>query len=411
MNELFGKAHRTVLGAILILAAVASLIFSPRRWREMRASWLFGERFDEAQDNAFHLFKHIRLHHPQIRAKYVISSNSRDYKKVEELGGCITPHSLEHYKHWITARFLISAHHGYLAPAWGIWGRLIPRRLKTAKSVMLQHGVTAIQMHTIKYARRHPHALITTVSERERQLLINAGGHSSDTVQVLGFARFDALKERESIRRQILFMPTWRRWLAPATSIYQGAQRSAAGESFESSLYYRSISKLLNHPELHRILSENHYEFLYFPHPNMQNYIDSFEVENPRVKVGSAAEHDLQNLIKQSAILISDFSSVAFDFAFMKRPVVYYHFDIEAFFAGGHRNQQGFFDFKEDGFGPQTSSAEEVMEEIRLLTCTDNLPSMASPYRERAESFFAFHDQRNCARIYDRLQAMGNELR
>lgn len=406
MNELFGKFRRAVVGTILIFTALASLMFSPRRRQEMRATWLFGERFDEAQDNAFHLFKYIRLHHPQVKAKYVISANARDRKKIEELGDCIPPHGIEHYKYWMTARFLISAHHGYLSPAWGVWNRLIPRKLKMAKSVMLQHGVTAIQMHTIKYARTYPHALITAVSERERQLLIESGGHSSDAVQVLGFARFDALKEGADSRRQILFMPTWRRWLAPGALGHRPGQRSSADGAFESSLYYQSISTFLNHHELHRILSENDYEFLYFPHPNMQSYADSFEVKNPRVKIGKATEHDLQNLIKQSAILISDFSSVTFDFAFMKRPIIYYHFDIEEFFAGGHRNEQGFFDFKKNGFGPQVFSAAELIEEIRSLLRTESLPSMTSPYKERAESFFAFHDQRNCTRIYDRLRSM-----
>ena len=49
--------------------------------------------------------------------------------------------------------------------------------------------------------------------------------------------------------------------------------------------------------------------------------------------------------------MLTDYSSVAFDFAYLRKPIVYAHFDKEAFFSGEHSYTAGYFDYERDGFG------------------------------------------------------------
>lgn len=408
MRQLFLKIRRVIVAAVYGFFALVRLGLSPSTRRALRGTWLFGERLTEARDNAFHLFAYVRRHHPEIKAKYLIGPSSSDYGKVAQIGECVKPDSLSHYMHWFMARFLIATDHGYITPRWGWWSRLIPRNRKRTRSIMLQHGVTAIRMHRIMFASWSPHALITTVSDRERQLLIETGGHESTSVRTLGFARYDALKANSQTVRQILYMPTWRRWLDPKRqpmTIFKPPQDARL--NFRSSTYFKAISALIHHPELRQVLAEAGYELIFYPHPQMQQFTNVFDEPRHPVRICSAEEHDLGELIRKSHLLVTDFSSVTFDFAYMGRSTIYYQFDEQQFFAGIHDSQKAYFDLHEDGFGPVAATPDDVISEIARLTQgvqQGNQPPMPSKYKQRADSFFRFQDEQNCARIFEWLR-------
>jgi len=59
---------------------------------------------------------------------------------------------------------------------------------------------------------------------------------------------------------------------------------------------------------------------------------------------------DYQELIKESSLLITDYSSIFFDFAYLKKPVIYTHFDYNEYRE--NHVPEGYFNYKNDGFGP-----------------------------------------------------------
>ena len=59
------------------------------------------------------------------------------------------------------------------------------------------------------------------------------------------------------------------------------------------------------------------------------------------------------------ALLVTDYSSVFFDVAFLRKPVVYYQFDEEEFRK--YHYQKGYFDFRRDGFGPVCTTQEALL--------------------------------------------------
>ena len=87
----------------------------------------------------------------------------------------------------------------------------------------------------------------------------------------------------------------------------------------------------------------------------------------------------LQPLFAQAAVFVTDYSSVAFEIAYLEKPVVYYQFDAESFFAGGHTSQTGYFDYQRDGYGPVAATEEDLL--ARLEATLDG--SVASQYAER----------------------------
>ena len=99
-------------------------------------------------------------------------------------------------------------------------------------------------------------------------------------------------------------------------------------------------------------------------------------------------------------MMVTDYSSVAFDFAYLKKPIIYAQFDGESFFKN-HSYGEGYFSYKEDGFGPITKTVEQTVDEMIYYMKTDC--QMKEEYRERINRFFAYTDRNNCRRVYDEL--------
>ena len=134
----------------------------------------------------------------------------------------------------------------------------------------------------------------------------------------------------------------------------------------------------------------------------MQPYISAFHTDCERIKIASAPQYDVQTLLNESAMLITDYSSVAFDMAYMGKPVCYYHFDYAEYRKGQH--PEGYFSYERDGFGTVVHTEAEVVSFVQ--TSVDNLFALADIYRERAERFFTIRNKDNCARIYEAVRKL-----
>ena len=135
-----------------------------------------------------------------------------------------------------------------------------------------------------------------------------------DTIQALyldrvptGFPRLDGWHHIQVNPRQIVLMPTWRLYLAQNPNTV-----------FEETAYFRAYRDLINSPELSNLLIEKDLKLVFYLHHNMRKYVDSFHTDCPNIEVVYRDDtYDIQELLKESALLITDYSSVHFDFAYM----------------------------------------------------------------------------------------------
>src|SRR5699024_1693830 len=118
-----------------------------------------------------------------------------------------------------------------------------------------------------------------------------------DEVVVTGLSRFETLFKKDiPLKRQVLIIPTWRDWITN-------------NEIFEESEYFYRYKELLFDPRLKEISEKYGVEFVFCLHPNMQDYVDYFK-EAP-VTIIRQGDRDVQDLIKESSIMLTDYSSVA----------------------------------------------------------------------------------------------------
>lgn len=346
-----------------------------------RKVWLIGERTYKAQDTGYAFFKFIRRKHPNMEAFYVIDKNSRESANVEPLGNVIDYKSKEHIFYSIIAKKVISSHHpDYLYP---IRTAAFKKKVKADK-VFLQHGVMGTKNMVANYGKNAPSGFDTDFfmvsSDFEKDMIVNDFGYEPEEVFVTGLSRFDTLFAKDvEVKRQILIIPTWRDWIIN-------------DEMFFESEYYERYRNLMNNEDLHKLAKDHDFEIVFCLHPNMQRFSKYFE--NPSVRIINQGEVDVQRLIKESALMITDYSSVGFDFSFLHKPVVYYQFD-RARFIG---QRPSHLDLDNDLPGEIVVNENDIIE---LITdYAKNGFRMKEQYIKRANKFIKYRDLSSSERIF-----------
>lgn len=348
-----------------------------------REIWVIGELPYKAQDNGLHFFKYVRDNHPEIDAYYVIDQDSPERRNLEGYDNVLNFRSSEHIKTLLLADKVISTHNpNFLYPT------LNPEYVNkiSADRVFLQHGVTAAKWMVPNYgkgASGFKTDLVMVCSEREKQFFVEDFGYDEDEVAVAGFARFDVLLDGsvEVNARQLMVMPTWRPWLQDP-------------DTFAESDYFREWRGLLKSERFRSVVDDLDLEVVLCLHPNMQQYSGLFE--EPGIRVVLQGEIDVQYLMKESAVLLTDYSSVAFDFAFLQKPVGYFQFDADRF-AQPHADPQTEFP------GPICTDPSAVIDFVERSF--QNNAEMDPEYRERAKRFLVETDRSYCALIFDAISS------
>src|SRR5699024_1487226 len=181
---------------------------------------------------------------------------------------------------------------------------------------------------------------------------------------------------------QILIIPALRPWLQDP-------------ETFTESEYFERWSSFLSAEAITGLVEEHGCEVIFCLHPNMQQFTQHFV--RPGVTVVSQGEVDVQYLMKRSAVMITDYSSVAFDFAFLDKRVAYYQFDSRRF-AQPHVSAQ------EDLPGPTFVDEEDLT--AWLTDVLTGLDDDANEYRRRSHRFLTYRDRRANERTFDAITAV-----
>ena len=356
-----------------------------------RGLWLIQERGFDARDNGYWFFRHLRENHPEINACFVIDPGSPDAEKVARLGDTVPWRSIRHHLKYLAADYLISTHVMPASPDLMAYYHLRQAGIRArGKQVFLQHGIISNDMAIMHYPRLRLD-LFVCGARKEYEALRRDLGFPDGILRYLGLCRYDRLAPGSAGRKEILIMPTWRGSDYPR------------GEAFRETEYFRRFQSLLNREELIRLAEEKDLRILFYPHIEIQPELSRFTASSDRVVLADWRNYDVQDLLKRCAMLVTDYSSVYFDVAYMEKPVVYYQFDRDEFYRIHYG--QGYFSFENDGFGPVLTEEEALVREIRA--CAERGFTVTEEYGARIAAFFPRRDQKNCERTYEAIRNLG----
>ena len=128
--------------------------------------------------------------------------------------------------------------------------------------------------------------------------------------------RFRQLDRNAAPERRILYAPSWRAYLVGLN--IGGVWEKREGAFLESD-YYKGVTAFLHDPVLHAWLEENDYTLDFKLHPIFSGYRGLFGDSGGRVRIVETADTP-----EHYAMFVTDFSSYAFDFLYLGRPVYSY---------------------------------------------------------------------------------------
>ncbi|MCM2675734.1 CDP-glycerol glycerophosphotransferase family protein [Alkalicoccobacillus plakortidis] len=110
---------------------------------------------------------------------------------------------------------------------------------------------------------------------------------------------------------------------------------------------------------------------------------------------------DITDLYLMSDILITDYSSVFFDYAILKRPIFFFTYDIELY----RGKIRGFyFDLEKEAPGPLVMNTNQIVEEIKKIEGLDNKNDQF--YKGFLERFCYLDDGRSAAKTVEEIFAL-----
>ena len=361
-----------------------------------------------AGDNALELFKYVNSIDTNVRTYFVLEKSSQDeyeymtssplakfkklmgftkpskqFAELQKIGNVLSYRSLKHRICALFCEFIIT-YNTIIYPFWGNYAYI--SGLARSKTVFLQHGVTKDSVAEWLNDFDKPLALLSCVSDREKDSFNNPDyGYSSDIIKTLGFPRFDRLEDTN--KKEIVLMPSWRRQLDQFSP-----------SDFVKTDFYKVFNNLITDDELMDFARENGYTVIFKPHRNLHKFISAF-TKHPDV----VFDLDLENYTEtfnNASLIVTDFSSIAFDFAYMKKPLIYYQFDNDYHFDV----ESAYFQYESDGFGPVVRTQEDLRSEIFAII--EKGCKMDEVYEKRVDGFFKYRDRNNSERVYEEISRL-----
>lgn len=358
--------------------------------------WLISDRIDNAGDNGEVLFKYITEHKPQgVRPVFVIGEVAKPEVKARlaAIGEVMIAEDKRYPLYFLAADKIISSSAGeFTINAFG-GKRGYYIDLYRFTYYFMNHGVNCGDCSKwLNRFNKNIHIFFTTGESERRNIIDRNYNYGEENVQITGLARFDALYDNP--QKQLLILPTWRR---AYTQCYDDKTSSVYFDGFKETDFYRFYNGLMNDERLLETMRRKGYTGLFCLHPIfMKQYVDFVQNDVFRVNEGFV---DYNKAFAESTVMVTDYSTIAFDFAFLNKPIVYTQFDKEEFYANQIYDEC--FDYANEGFGPVCEDLDSAVNALIEVIENDG----ANQYLDRINQFFVYHDQNNAKRILEAVLA------
>ncbi len=320
--------------------------------------------------------------------------------------------SREYYEALARARYVVANDH---------WPRWFLRRPDQV-CVQTWHGAPLkLQGHALADRPKAVHAYRRALAQRAEnwQYLLSPGPFATpiletafpvgEAVLETGIPRTDLLVGAggdgvaERVKRRlglagktvVLYAPTYRDSLAyrPATRVAQLRDVPVYGADVRHRGGYR-LGQLLDFAALHAALGDGHV-VLFRKHPRI---LDGLPVAAEPFVRDVSDFPDAIELLLAADVLVTDYSSLAFDFASTGRPIVFFTPDVETY----RDDVRGFsLDFEGNAPGPLLETTADVIDALRDLDALR--ADCGERYAAFVTSYCSLADGKASSRVVDRV--------
>ena len=387
---------------VALKALVLKLLIGVLRKARRRPLWLFSDRIDHADDNGRAMFEYVAslpTSDEPPECVFGISRRAKEAAQIRRFGRVVDIESFKYKIAFLLSDCVVSAYHTRMHrfPFDDRFAEYAKDLVLRPRFMLLRHGVCQNDTSRVQNRWFDDASFVATVSVREQASMTAASyGYTAREIRVTGFPRYDLLED--NAQKIITFMPTWRKELIE----WDEKGRHKPSTNAARSSFVRMYCELLSDTEFIGHCERAGFSVQVKAHPNLSPVLPLIRTDS-RVRFLDKSK-PYREVFAETSLLVTDYSSVAFDFAYLRKPVIYFQFDKAEYF--GTTYDAGYFDCVRDGFGPVVSSVEEL--KLAIIATIEGGCNLHPEYRGRIDAFFAFDDRENRRRVYEAILAAAN---
>ncbi|MDY4698348.1 CDP-glycerol glycerophosphotransferase family protein [Eubacterium coprostanoligenes] len=359
--------------------------------------WLFSDRIDNAGDSGEVVFKYICEHTPKgVRPIFTIGRAASDEVKnrLEAIGEVVYFEDTEFKYYFLLADKIVSSSAGEFTINAFEDDRPYFVDMYHFDFYFMNHGVNCGDCSAWLNHYNKNIKIFFNTGVNERQAIIDGRYNmTADQCVITGLPRFDALYDDR--KKQLLVLPSWRKSIKGA---YDDKTSSVYYDGFVNTDYYKFYNGLINDERLLAKMREKGYTGLFCLHPIFRKQAVDFKKND--VFAINEGFINYNKVFAESSVMVTDYSTIAFDFAYLKKPIVYTQFDKEEFYKT-QTYDKGFFEYERDGFGPVCYDLDSAVDALIKIIDKD----CENDYIDRVTNFFVNIDKNNSKRVIDTVLA------
>lgn len=377
-----------------------------KRLKKKKQVWLICDRAESADDNGEAIFKYVSKNlSSKIDAYFVVRNASGDYERLLQFGNVVDFDSEQHKELALIcdARISSQSHEVFRNPF--MKEGYLYRDLLHAPLYVAEHGISYGKDFHSWFNRSNRMIDLVLVGAKPEYEMFTAEEYEfrENEVCVSGLPRFDYLEDHKE--KLITIMPSWRAELADHWDNEQG--RWILRSDFESSEYVEFYSSLMNDMRLNSAAKDYGYKLALKLHPIFKEAYDSFRLNKDVIIFDK--EISYREIFARTALLVTDFSSVVYDFTYLNKPVIYAQFDVEEVKKGHTFKWCSDYDYDKDGFGEVETTLDEAVS--RIIEYMRDDCRLKAEYLTRIAAFWdGTRDRNNTKRAVEGILKRNEEL-
>ena len=359
--------------------------------------WLFEDKIYKGGDNGEYLYTYASKQKDGIKKYYILKKGCIDAERFKkENKKFVEFASLKHKLLFLNSDIAFTTHNNSVKHhSFDNFTEKYFRDLYNNKNVCIQHGLTVQKIPDLTNRindNLQRYFLASPVEEKNLKNREYAYNGCENILKITGSPRYDGLKNND--KKQILITPTWRNYLA--LPVLKFTESRGYNNNFKNSDYFKIYNSLINNKKLIDTAKKNGYKIIYLLHPCTSSQINDYD-KNENVELIAATDDlNYEKILTESSLMVTDYSGVQFDFAYMYKPIIYFHPD-----ELPPSYEEGEYKYETMALGEITKTNQETVDllcEYMMNKCV-----IKDKYKERIDRFFRFHDDNNCKRVYEEI--------
>lgn len=275
--------------------------------------WVFFEKnATSAHENAWLTFKRMREMYPQRLIYYAITRDTKSKLNITDKNIIILGTWKYYFIIYLTKLLLSSETRYHVLGDSQFHRSMLVNKMSKKVHIFLQHGMNGIKDVPMFHYGHGQIDFLIAASNWEKELIVKEWHYPDNRVFVTGLPRWDELVPEMLSRNVITFMPTWQ---PDITNLTQNM--------FENTAFYKTYKTLFESSQFVNYMSQNNIDAHLILHPKFLRYSQSFKkLKHVTINVSS----DITTLISESQILVTDYSSTAWDSLYLGRKVIFFRY-------------------------------------------------------------------------------------